>query len=367
MQESLIKALTHCTRCPDMCACTCPVYTTTKKQSVSPSNLAHTARMLLTEVLPADTNVIDTLYQCNGCYLCTTLCIYDDLVLPELLIQARTEAVSRFGETLLPERVRAVKENHAQPGMAYPDPFGEPIPIIHSELQELVSERGNILFFGGCMINRHQPEIAQSVLQTLSRNGIDYVYSPAQEPCCGAPLIELGFLSEGKTATQKTLDYIEQSGCELVLTACPRCTYQLTEGLKHLELSHDIRVLHITEYLAAMLSEGSVSFKNTLNKTVQVDRDPHLVSLPRLETALDQILSFVPNLNQCQATVTSYNVLPNPETEITITNKSLNKALASKVEMIITTSPLAKHSLQKLQPADIRIADITEILVEIQD
>ena len=45
-QDQLLEMLSRCMRCPDMCGFACPVYDTRKTQAVSPSNMAHNARML---------------------------------------------------------------------------------------------------------------------------------------------------------------------------------------------------------------------------------------------------------------------------------------------------------------------------------
>ena len=51
--------------------------------------------------------------------------------------------------------------------------------------------RGEVAFFVGCMYTMRLPETALDAIEVLRRNGIRVVI-PAEQVCCGSPLIRTG-------------------------------------------------------------------------------------------------------------------------------------------------------------------------------
>ena len=86
-------------------------------------------------------------------------------------------------------------------------------------------QQAKLLFFAGCVARQSRTEIIPAALQVLEKLGIDYAFDIQAEPCCGAPLADLGYFNIGKIAAEKVQAYVKASNCQQVLTACPQCAY----------------------------------------------------------------------------------------------------------------------------------------------
>jgi len=369
-QEQYEDMLARCTSCPDMCACACPVFNAMKVQSVTPSNLAHVASLLHSGVLSAAPDVVETLYQCIGCRLCTTWCIYDDIDLPALLRASRAYVIDNVDEVILPSYIAKIRDNAER--------FGSPYGPLEKRLDEeaakalvqMSSGEGDVLFFAGCTARSSQLEILVAVLRILEALGINYVFSPQQEPCCGGPLIDLGFTCLGRKAAEATKAYIEDSGCSLVLTTCPRCAYSLTEGYKQLGLSLEAKVVHITAYLEQVIAEGKIAFRQELRRKVTFDDAPYMARYLGLVDAPRNILAAVPGVdlvemvpNKEQANPsTCYLGLPDLTIARAIIDKRLEEARRTGATTIVTASPFCKRDLSSVAGEEFEITDIVELV-----
>lgn len=222
-----MESVMRCTQCLDMCLSVCPVYFVKKNQSVSPSHLAHIAGLVKKGLVQTSPEVIEMLYQCMGCRLCKEWCIYDDLDLHELLISARTDMVKETDPENLPGFVIQAVANFQDHGT----PFVS-IPGLENELVKLKKSGGkDVLYFAGCTTRSFQPEIAVSFLKIMDALAVDYSFFPEREPCCGDPLLDLGYSEIGNKAADGMLEFIKASGCETVISSCSRCVKSLKETI----------------------------------------------------------------------------------------------------------------------------------------
>jgi len=371
-QDNYKDMLVRCTRCSDMCLCACPVFDATKVQSTAPSNLAHIAGLLYNGILSATQDVVETLYQCIGCRLCTAWCIYDDIILPDMLHVARAFAIDNLQGGNLPSFVARAMENSQHFGSPYePTAKARNEKAAHS-LAEMDSDEGDVLFFAGCTTRMFQPEIGVAALKVLETMGVNYVFSSSQEPCCGGPLVDLGLTDLGKEAAEATKAYIEASGCGLVLTSCPHCAYSLTEGFQELGLSLDAEVMHITAYLERAMAEGRIAFKTGLSTEVTFDDSPYMARYLGLVDAPRNILAAIPGVELAEMASnremakpsTCYLGLPDPATTRVIVANRLDEARRTGTSRIVTSSPFSKRDLSSVADDDLEITDIIELVAE---
>jgi Fe-S oxidoreductase len=144
--------------------------------------------------------------------------VYNDVDVVAYLRAARTHVVeaSRDAEVIFPPYVSKIEENAQQFGSPYDprDKQGADEQAIGA-LHRMASEKnGSVLFFAGCTTRLFQPEIAVAALRILDALGVDYLFAPDREPCCGGPVADLGFTELGREE-EATRDYINASGCSL--------------------------------------------------------------------------------------------------------------------------------------------------------
>jgi Fe-S oxidoreductase len=169
-----------------------------------------------------------TVYSCNVCGLCATLCPVG-LDTGELMLAARREAVCR-GLAPLPEHRQVRRELHA--GVSNMFSMSGPAPG---------RRRAKRLFFAGCELPATSPAHTLALYGHLLR----------QDPrigvlmyCCGAPAEILGWEEESDRARTEIRRAMGELGAEELIVACPQCQETLGERCP------DIRVSSVWEILA---------------------------------------------------------------------------------------------------------------------
>jgi heterodisulfide reductase subunit D len=270
----------------------------------------------------------------------------------------------------LPPYVAKIGENAER----YASPY-DPVERKRDEeaaeaLVQMVSREGEVLFFAGCTTRLSQPEIALAALQVLEALGIDYVFSPEEEPCCGGALVDLGFARLGRKAVEATREFIEGSGCSLVLTNCPYCAYSLAGGIRQLGLSSAAQVMHMTGYIEQFIAGSGIAFGQQIEQKATFDDDPYMARYLGLVDAPRNILASFQGLELIEmayngeqaGTSTSYFGLPDPTTAVTITATRLEEARRTGASTIITASPFCKRDLSSVSGREFDIVDIVELM-----
>lgn len=374
MLEQYQEMLVRCSQCHDICVFACSVLNATKVQTVAPSRKAQIVDLLYRGILPAGPDVVETLYQCTSCRLCKTWCVYHDVDVVAYLRAARAHVIenNEKDKVVFPPHVARIKENAERYGSPYSplEKKGEGENTVNTLVQMASEKGGDVLYFAGCTTRFMQPEIAVAALQILEALGIHYVFSPDREPCCGGPLVDLGFTLPGRKNAEATRDYIEDSGCSLVLTNCPRCAYSLTEGYQQLGLSLGAKVMHVAAYLEQVIREGGIVIRRDLHRKVTIDDDPYMARYLGLVNAPRNILAalpgvdlteMVPNGEQANPS-TCYWGLPDPTIATAITAKRLEEARRTGAATIVTASPFCKRDLVALAGEEFDITDIVELV-----
>lgn len=364
--------LARCSLCHDFCVFACPVLNATRVQTVAPSRKAQAVDLLHRGVLSLSLDVVESLYQCTGCRLCKTWCLYTDVDVQAYLRAARALAVDHAAEAvLLPSYVAEAGENAER--------FGTPFNHRQNWKRDEAARRAyvqkaspgrDVLYFAGCTTRLFQPEIAMAALQILRVLGTDYVFLPDQEPCCGGPLVDLGFVRLGRKSAEAVRDYIEDSGCALVVTNCPRCAFSLTDGLEQLGLSLKASVVHITAYLEPFITQNKLVLRQQLERIVTFDDSPYmarclgLVGAPRnILDALPgvDLVEMLPNREQAGPS-TCYLGLPDPAIARAITAMRLKEARRTGAGTIVTASPFCKRDLSSVAGQEFDVTDIIELV-----
>lgn len=171
---------------------------------------------------------LDTVYSCNVCGLCATLCPVD-LDTGALMMEARREAVAR-GLAPLPEHRQVRRELRA--GVSNTFSLASAAPG---------RRRARRLFFTGCELPATSPGQTRSLYEHLLR----------QDPqigilmhCCGVPAEILGLEAESALAREQIMTAMDDLGAEELIVACPQCQEILRRDF------FEVRVSSVWEVLA---------------------------------------------------------------------------------------------------------------------
>jgi NADPH-dependent glutamate synthase beta subunit-like oxidoreductase len=164
---------------------------------------------------------LETVYSCNVCGLCATLCPVD-LDTGELMLAARQEAVE-LGRAPLPEHLQVTRELKAGVSRTFSLAMAAP-----------GRRRARRLFFTGCELPACSPR------QTLAT----YRHLLRQDPrmgvlmyCCGVPAEILGLEEDAADAREHIVRAMNDLGAEELLVACPQCQETLRNRLPEVRVS----------------------------------------------------------------------------------------------------------------------------------
>jgi len=128
-------------------------------------------------------------------------------------------------------------------------------------------DTGDVFFWTGCTVyyDAFFPELevdtlagSKAAVKLLNSIGVDPVVSP-EERCCGHDLLWNGDLENFEALAKFNADLVAKSGAKVLVTPCAECvrTWRLDYAPY---IQKDLRVLHLTEYLAE--NSGKLEFKD---------------------------------------------------------------------------------------------------------
>ena len=125
-----------------------------------------------------------------------------------------------------------------------------------------------LLYFAGCM-TALTPAIMQATESILKKSGTEYeVMDRDGGICCGRPMFMAGRLEEAREMVRKNTEIILGSGADTLLLSCPIC-YRIFREEYSLP---GIRVIHHTEFMNELISEGKLKVRK--GSTRYVFHDP---------------------------------------------------------------------------------------------
>jgi len=131
--------------------------------------------------------------------------------------------------------------------------------------------KADILYFAGCTSSYRQPELAQNVAELLHRTGTPFMLLD-DEWCCGHPLFDTGQTELARTMMEHNLKAIADSGAKIIITGDADCYKTLKVDYPKLlgRSTEDMpyTVLHIVEYIDALVKESKLKFTRTVPMTV---------------------------------------------------------------------------------------------------
>lgn len=191
------------------------------------SHTCNSPRDLARRVADGVEDHLSTIYSCNVCGLCATLCPVG-LNTGELMLAARREAV-REGLAPLPEHRQVRRELRA--GLSDTFSLAAAAPG---------RRRARRLFFTGCELPATSPKqtrvLYEHLLEQDPKIGV-LMY------CCGVPAEILGLETEADRARAQISRAMDDLGAEEIIAACPQCQEILTQKFPETRVSSVWEVL----------------------------------------------------------------------------------------------------------------------------
>ena len=205
--------------------------------------------------------VKDSVFQCNMCGLCDVsckICRYD------------MEPLAAMREL----RFTLVKQGHELPQAK---PIIESLRKQFNMLQQPASERGQwarnlrvkdlaveparYAFHAGCRysFDGDLGHVARTSIRILQEGGLDVGILGARESCCGGRAFNMGYRDELVARANQNVRAWRTAGIETVVTPCSDC-YHAFKRIYPSETGVEVKVVHMVELIAELLSKGRLRF-----------------------------------------------------------------------------------------------------------
>jgi len=361
--EEYIDTINTCLSCLKMCRFACPVAEESGSETYTPTGKISILYLLLKGELEFNKENIYPLYMCLQCDRASDYCPLD-VDVAGALKAGRIDAINK-GVVL--DYIKPVRDNIVSSKSTY-----ENDTDVRRELREKLAPESNndTLLFIGCTTYNEQPEIAEQVAKLLKKIGMNFDILGEDEPCCGGPLLTLGFEKEAIDHFKFTASVLNKY--KQIITICPNCTLTFKKTYEEYGINIKAEIINYVEILAKALKDGKLKLKQLDNEIISF-HDPckykklNLLDLPR-EILSEYASKFKELQRNKEYTYCCGGGSSLPRIDDALANKiarnRLQEARDLGVTTLISACPSCKRMLTKnnTQNQSLTIKDLSEIL-----
>jgi Fe-S oxidoreductase len=138
------------------------------------------------------------------------------------------------------------------------------------------SEEVEVLFHAGCRFSydKELQATARSAVTLLKNAGVDVGIRGEHEMCCAGRVYSMGYRDVFTRFARANIEAWAKGGVKTVVTACAD-GYHTFKRL-YPKLGSQVEVLHIVEFVARLIEEGKLTFRNKVPMTVTYHDPCHL-------------------------------------------------------------------------------------------
>jgi len=318
--------------------------------------------------------LVDVIFTCTTCGQCYSPCTLEQLDMDRCITFARREIVRRG---MLPECFRDLGILILEQGSPIRMPLRKRARTWwFSRLDETPKQRsGKVLYWIGCLAAYRFPNIATATINVLRKGDADFMTLGNEEGCCGLPLYQSGLWNEAKENAVKTARKLEESGAKMLVTGCAGCYYAFKKVYPEIfGVKMTLEVLHVSQLMEQMISEGNLSFtklriKATYHDPCDLGRHCGVYEPPRNVIRSIPDVKFIDmKLNRSHGPCCGGGGglwTFNPDLARSIAYSHLfEEALPLNVEAIITACPMCYMNLKytsRIKKVNLQVYDLAEI------
>jgi heterodisulfide reductase subunit D len=324
--------LDACTRCGE-CLTWCPVYDQDAKEEIIPRRkvidflrIAKAQEGLLAKIVkneklssPLRTmlgrvfgykkiekaeidDFVKNLYECSTCGQCEVVCpahietvtLWEEL--RRIIVQAGYGPLEV--QKALVKSVKAFDNPWQQPRAARTKwaRRAKKDGLIQTLPREIKKTHGKVLLFFGCTAayDVNVKQVAINTINILEALDVDYGILGSEEKCCASVLLRMGD-PEHERVFKENIDLFNRLGIETLISSCSGCFKTIMQDYPKIA-PINFEVLHTVEYLARLLKQGKLKFKNPVHRTVTYHDPCHLGRATGGFEAPRTIMNAIPGL-----------------------------------------------------------------------
>jgi Fe-S oxidoreductase len=266
-----------CYQC-QKCSVGCP---TAHAMTYRPAQIMRAVQFGLREVLIKDASI----WRCLTCETCGAFCpndLHPREVIEVLRCMAMENGQALGHDEALERGIRALRMLGQRIGDAHniSGDENETRLIWSNNLPEQPPhldrrEGAEIVYFVGCVSALYPMSYAvpQAFVTILEKTGQNYTTMGSEEWCCGYPLLIGGQVKKAESVIRHNVDIVKALGAKQVVMTCPSCYHSWHHVYPEVVREMDFEVVHATEMLAQMVSEGRLPMKEG-RETIVTYHDP---------------------------------------------------------------------------------------------
>jgi Fe-S oxidoreductase len=319
-------------------------------ESSSPSGKARTALLLLQGQISWNKENVKVLYQCLTCWASKEPCPFEDLIVGDLLVEVRKEAVKRG--VIIPE-VAAIIDSLRK----YDNPYGEKMVRV-----EAPSKEAELVYFPGCTAELREKKIISATIAVLQRAGVKFHVMKGL--CCGWPALQMGD-EEGFLRLAKRIENaLEDCEGKILLVGCPSCFEYLTKIYPERGIDLKVKVVHESTFFLDLLKDGKIRVKTVGERIAYHDpcalgRKMGIYDEPR--EVLHSLGMQVVEPEKTREFATCCGGGGMVEKSGKVAEKRKRELLSTGSELFVTACPTCKMMLNKTK---LEIQDLSELLAK---
>lgn len=378
-----------CVRC-GKCRSVCPVFAQVGNESAAPRGHVFMVGMLRDGNVEPTNEVYDKLSQCLMCETCSVNCpsgidvhelnaaarsyiyeknpstfkelLFDTVWTRPGVLRTSARALSTIQKLGLQSFARNTGLTRMLPGdLKEAEKMMDNLPSqpARSRLREVNPARGEkkytVGYFLGCGTDLFNPDVAEAVVDVLTRNGCEVII-PSQMKCCGLPHLANGKLETTKKLAAHNIKVFLSYNFDYIITDCASCSSALSRknmeflfaGLKIEDQAYIFadKVRDLTVFLVDVL-DIKLPENITVPKTKVTYHDPcHLANAQKIKEQPRELLRRIPGIellemneaNSCCGGSGTYSTT-HYELSMKILDRKMDNAMATGADAIVTCCP----------------------------
>lgn len=289
MLEDYMEEITRCSRC-SLCkfrpmdaidgfeyADVCPSIARYGFHAYAAGGKMNIALGMLEGRIPYTDELLDIVYRCQMCGACDVSCKYTRDMEPLDTLYALRSKFVEDGQIVLAhmpviDGLRK-EDNMMQKPKAERGMWAEGLDV-----KDINKKKTDVIYHAGCRysFDKELWPVVRGGVELLKKAGINVGIAGKEEACCAGRAYEMGYEGELIKYAEHNAELFKGSGAKILVTPCAECYQSFKVLYEKINRKLDLEVLHITEYLQRLISQGKLKPSKTLPMTVTYHDPCHL-------------------------------------------------------------------------------------------
>ncbi len=208
----------------------------------------------------------EEIWACTTCGACQEVCPVNIEHIRKIIDMRRNLVLA---QSKMPESAQLMLRNMQQRGHPWSGVQSMRLRGDWTSDQELKvlaeGDNADTLFWVGCtgaLVERNV-KATLSMTRVLKAGGVDFAVLGEAETCCGDPARRAGYEFQFQMMAEQNIEIFKNHNIKEIITSCPHCYNTIKH--EYPRYGGDFKVVHYTELIFDLISQGKLKLTNELN------------------------------------------------------------------------------------------------------